>query len=74
MPKTKQHREADELACYLEALARTALTVSANLRSLHSRERVHFKMLHLRIGRVLEHAPASEVCREVDRKPIAQEA
>lgn len=74
MPKTKQHHAADELATYLEALARTSLTVAANLRSLHSKERVHFKMLHIRIGRVLEYAPSSEVCRAVDRRSIAQEA
>ena len=74
MLKTKQHRAADELATYLETLARTSLTVAANLRSLHSKERVHFKMLHIRIGRVLEHAPPSAVCRQVDRQPIAQEA
>ena len=74
MPTPTKQREADELATDLEALARTALTVSAHLRSLHSTERVHFKMLHLRIGRVLEHTPPSEVCREVDRRPIAPEA
>lgn len=74
MPKTKQHREAEERATYLEALARTALTASAHLRSLHSKERVHCKRRHPRLGRVLEHAPPSEGGRQVDRRPVAPKA
>ncbi|MCY3787655.1 MAG: hypothetical protein OXH63_02590 [Gemmatimonadetes bacterium] len=74
MPTPQQQHEAELLATYLEALARTSLNAASSLRSLRDKGRVNYRLLHIRIGRVLENAPPSEVCREADRQPIAQEA
>ena len=74
MPTPQEQHEAERLASQLEALARTSLNAASTLRSLRDRNKVNYRLLHIRIGRVLENAPASEVCREADRQPIAQEA
>ena len=74
MPTPQQQHEAELLASQLEALARTSLNAASSLRSLRDRSKVNYRLLHIRIGRVLENVPPSEVCREVDRQPIAQEA
>ena len=74
MPTPQEQHEAELLASQLEALARTSLHAASSLRSLHDRSKVNYRLLHIRIGRVLEHAPESAVCRAVDRQPIAQEA
>ena len=71
MPTTQEQHEAEALASQLEALARTSLNAASSLRSLRDRSKINYRLLHLRIGRVLEHAPPSEVCREQDR--VAQE-
>ena len=74
MPTPQEQHEAEALASQLEALARTSLNAASTLRSLRDKSRVNYRLLHIRIGRVLESAPPSEVCREVGRQPIAQEA
>lgn len=74
MPTNQEQHEAEALASQLEALARTSLSAASTLRSLHNKSRVNYRLLHIRIGRVLENAPPSAVCRPVDRQPIAQEA
>ena len=74
MPTPQQQHEAELLASQLEALARTSLNAASSLRSLRNKSKVDYRLLHIRIGRVLENAPSSAVCREADRQPIAQEA
>ena len=74
MPTPQQQHEAERLASQLEALARTSLNAASSLRSLHDRSKLNYRLLHIRIGRVLEHVPPSAVCHAVDRQPIAQEA
>ena len=74
MPTPQQQHEAELLATYLEALARTSLNAASSLRSLRDKRKINYRLLHLRIGRVLEHTPPSEVCCQVERRPTAQEA
>ena len=70
MPTPQQQHEAEALATQLEALARTSLNAASTLRSLRDTSKVHYRLLHIRIERVLESAPASVACPQ----PIAQEA
>lgn len=70
MPTPQQQHEAEALATQLEALARTSLNAASTLRSLRDTSKVNYRLLHIRIGRVLESAPASVACPQ----PIAQEA
>lgn len=72
MPTPHQQHEAEALATKLEALARTSLNAASSLRSLRDTSKVDYRLLHIRIGHVLESAPASVACP--DGKPIAQEA
>lgn len=74
MPTPQQQHEAELLASQLEALARTSLNAASSLRSLRNKSKVNYRLLHIRLGRVLENTPPSAVCREADRQPIAQEA
>ena len=74
MPTPQEQHEAEALASQLEALARTSLNAASTLRCLRDKSKVNYRLLHSRIGRVLASAPPSAVCREVDRRPSAQQA
>ena len=74
MPTPQEQHEAEMLATYLEALARTSLNAASSLRSLRDKGKGNYRLLHIRIGRVLEHAPPSEVCRQTERRPLALDA
>ena len=69
MPTPQEQHKAELLA-----LALIALHAASTLRSLRDSSKVHYQLLHIRIGRVLESAPPSAVGREVNRRPIALEA
>lgn len=70
MPTPQEEHEAEVLAAQLEALARTSLNAASTLRSLRDKSKVNYRLLHIRIGRVLASAPAAVACPP----PIAQEA
>lgn len=70
MPTPQEQHEAETLASQLEALARTSLNAASTLRSLRDTSKVNYRLLHIRLGRVLEAAPPSVACPQ----PTAPEA